>query len=49
MAEKSESSVSRYYKEIGKIFAALEKVKSELSYIYTNHHYTSQACMWFLT
>ena len=45
MAEKSESSVSKYCKEIGKIFAALEKVKSELPYIHTNHHYTPQTCM----
>ena len=43
MAEKSESSISRYCKEMGKIFAALEEVKSELSYIHTNHYYTLQA------
>ena len=45
MAEKSESSVSRYCKEMGKIFAALEEIKSELPCMHTNHHYIPQACM----
>ena len=41
MAEKSESSVSRYCKEMGKIFTTLKKVKSGLFYTYINHYYIS--------
>ena len=37
MAEKSESNVSRYYREMSKIFSVIEEAKLELSCIYNEY------------